>query len=66
MATQHACVYAPHALCDVRHTVRARVRALLRYTRKLCALPTMRLCTRAHPPTVPACAHPLVFVEKRD
>ena len=28
-----------HALCDVRHTVRARARALLRFTRKLCALP---------------------------
>ena len=66
MATQHACVCAPHAMCDVRHTVRARARALLRYTRKLCALPTMHSCTRAHPPTVPACAHPLFSVEKRD
>ena len=39
MATQHACVYAPHALCDVRHTVRARARALIvtLYTQALCA-----------------------------
>ena len=38
MATQRACVFAPHALCDVRHTVRARARALLRCTRHaLCA-----------------------------
>ena len=45
MATQHACVSAPHALCDVRHTVRARARALLRYTRKLCALPLFSSCS---------------------
>ena len=44
MATQNACVYAPHALCDVRHTMRARARALLRYTRKLCALPIWPGC----------------------
>ena len=54
-------VSAPHALCDVRHTVRARARALLRYTRKLCELPTMRSCTRAHPPTVPNRGHSLFF-----
>ena len=64
MAKQRACVFAPHALCDVRHTVRARAHALLRCTRKLCALPTMRSCTRAHPQTVPACARPF-FVEMR-
>ena len=62
MTTQRACVSAPHAMCDVRHTVRARARSLLRYTRKLCALPTMRSCTRAHPPTIPACAHPFFFL----
>ena len=28
---------------DVRHTVRAPARALLRYTRKLCALPKSEL-----------------------
>ena len=44
MAAQHACVSAPYALCDVRHTVRPRARALLRYTRKLCALPTITTC----------------------
>ena len=38
MATQRACVFAPHALCDVRHTVRARARALLRFSHyALCA-----------------------------
>ena len=35
MDTQRACVFSPHALCGVRHTMRARARALLR-TEALC------------------------------
>ena len=59
----HVCLRHMHCVMCVTPCARVHAHCYAFHT-TLCARPTMSSCTRAHPPTVPACAHPFL-VEMR-